>query len=114
MDAIDQMHCPIGELAFRAARLRLRDKDSAEGPRERQLLTVDFTTGETYFFRDQGQFDLFAAKILPDLIVRRGSERSLRLQSADYASGQAEPPANLPAKHGRRTPHKRCCMGNAP
>ncbi len=63
-------------------------EDSEEGERERELLTVRFTTGETYFFRDQGQFDLLATKILPDLIERRSAQRSLRIWSAGCASGE--------------------------
>jgi len=62
--------------------------DSAAGRRERELLTVQFSTGESYFFRDAGQFDLLAAKILPELIERRTNERSLRLWSAGCAAGE--------------------------
>ena len=63
-------------------------EDSATGRREREVLTVQFTTGESYFFRDAGQFDLLAAKILPELIERRTSERSLRIWSAGCAAGE--------------------------
>ena len=63
-------------------------EDSAAGRRERELLTVQFTTGESYFFRDQGQFDLLAAKILPELIERHTGDRKLRLWSAGCAAGQ--------------------------
>jgi chemotaxis protein methyltransferase CheR len=63
-------------------------EDSAAGRRERELLTVQFSTGESYFFRDQGQFDLLAATILPELIERRAEERRLRLWSAGCAAGQ--------------------------
>lgn len=62
--------------------------DSAAGRRERELLTVQFTTGESYFFRDQGQFDLLAATILPELIERRANERRLRIWSAGCAAGE--------------------------
>ena len=62
--------------------------DSAAGRHERELLTVQFSTGESYFFRDQGQFDLLAAKILPELIARRTNERRLRIWSAGCAAGQ--------------------------
>jgi len=62
--------------------------DNAAGYRERELLTVQFTTGESYFFRDQGQFDLLASTILPELIARRAAQRSLRLWSAGCAAGE--------------------------
>lgn len=63
-------------------------EDSAVARRERELLTVKFTTGESYFFRDLGQFDLLAAKILPELIERRASQRKLRIWSAGCATGE--------------------------
>lgn len=63
-------------------------EDSAAGRRERELLTVQFTTGESHFFRDNGQFDLLAATILPELIERRAAQRTLRLWSAGCATGE--------------------------
>ena len=60
----------------------------AAGRRERELLTVQFSTGESYFFRDQGQFDLIETKLLPELIERRASERRLRIWSAGCAAGE--------------------------
>lgn len=63
-------------------------EDSETGHREREMLTVQFTTGESYFFRDAGQFDLLAAKILPELIERRTNERRLRIWSAGCAAGE--------------------------
>lgn len=62
--------------------------DSPAGRQERELLTAQVTTGESYFFRDQGQFDLLASKLLPELIERRASERKLRIWSAGCAAGQ--------------------------
>ncbi|MCX5871475.1 MAG: chemotaxis protein CheR [Deltaproteobacteria bacterium] len=46
------------------------------------------TSGETYFFRDHGQFDLLRLRLLPELIERRRSARTLRLWSAGCASGE--------------------------
>jgi hypothetical protein len=51
-------------------------EDSVSGRRERELLTVRFFTGETYFFRDQGQMASLAIGILPGLIERHPDERS--------------------------------------
>lgn len=67
---------------------RLLAEDSAAGRRERELLTLQLSTGESYFFRDQGQFDLLAQTILPDLMARRASQRRLRLWSAGCAAGE--------------------------
>lgn len=44
--------------------------------------------GETYFFRDLGQFDLLRLHILPELIGQRSAEKHLRLWSAGCASGE--------------------------
>lgn len=115
---VNGSHHRIGEIVRRTAGLRLREQDldalslwtaerrrrlalprieqygqllaedSAAGRREREMLTVRFSTGESYFFRDPGQFDLLAAKILPELIERRAAERRLRIWSAGCAAGE--------------------------
>lgn len=43
---------------------------------------------ETYFFRDHGQFALLRNKILPELIEKNKSSRSLRIWSAGCSSGE--------------------------
>ena len=50
--------------------------------------TAPRISGETYFFRDHGQFDLLRLRLLPLLIERRRSARTLRLWSAGCASGE--------------------------
>ena len=45
-------------------------------------------SGETYFFRDHGQFDLLRLRLLPELIERRRGAKTLRLWSAGCASGE--------------------------
>lgn len=115
---VNACHLRIGEAVRRTAGLRVREQDfealsrwtveraralalpkiehygallaedSAAGRRERELLTVHFSTGESYFFRDQGQFDLLATTILPELIERRANERRLRIWSAGCAAGE--------------------------
>ena len=47
-----------------------------------------FTTGETFFFRDHGQFDLLRLRLLPELIERHRDDQTLRLWSAGCASGE--------------------------
>lgn len=44
--------------------------------------------GETYFFRDRGQFDLLRLCLLPELITRRCRAKTLRLWSAGCSSGE--------------------------
>jgi len=46
------------------------------------------STGETFFFRDHGQFDLLRLRLLPELIARHRSDKTLRLWSAACASGE--------------------------
>ncbi|MBS4099527.1 MAG: hypothetical protein KGZ83_22205 [Sulfuricella sp.] len=63
--------------------------DSGEGrQQEQEQLATRLTTGETYFFRDKGQFALLKNTLLPELIERRGAIRSLRIWSAGCASGE--------------------------
>jgi chemotaxis protein methyltransferase CheR len=67
----------------------LLEADGDAGRRERELMTVHFTTGESFFWRDPGQCDLLARTILPELIARRARrhQRVLRLWSAGCAAG---------------------------
>lgn len=46
------------------------------------------TTGETYFFRDKGQFSLIRNWILPELIERRQDKKQLRIWSAGCSTGE--------------------------
>ena len=50
--------------------------------------TTPRASGETYFFRDHGQFDLLRLRLLPELIERRRGAKTLRLWSAGCASGE--------------------------
>ncbi|WP_216700286.1 CheR family methyltransferase [[Leptolyngbya] sp. PCC 7376] len=53
-----------------------------------QRLIVSLANPESYFFRDQSQFELLRSKILPELIQRRASEKTLKLWSAGCAAGE--------------------------
>ncbi|WP_426959311.1 CheR family methyltransferase [Muricoccus radiodurans] len=53
-------------------------------------LEAEVTIGETFFFRDAGQFAALRDTILPDILARRAMERSIRVWSAGCATG-AEP-----------------------
>jgi chemotaxis protein methyltransferase CheR len=46
------------------------------------------TTHETSFFRDTQPFDLLRSKVLPTLLQRRGSIKTLRIWSAACSTGQ--------------------------
>lgn len=60
----------------------------AENHPEWHELATRLTTGETYFFRDPGQFSLIKHRLLPQLIARRRDERRLRLWSAGCSTGE--------------------------
>lgn len=45
-------------------------------------------SGETFFFRDHGQFDLMRMRLLPKLIEQHRGDNTLRLWSAGCASGE--------------------------
>jgi chemotaxis protein methyltransferase CheR len=54
-----------------------------------QVLASHLTIGETYFFREKKTLDVFASRILPELIqARRGLDPRLRLWSAGCCSGE--------------------------
>jgi chemotaxis protein methyltransferase CheR len=51
-------------------------------------LVTELTVGETYFFRDAGQWELIRNRILPELMSRRSSQYPIRIWSAGCASGE--------------------------
>ena len=51
-------------------------------------LVNELTVGETYFFREPGQFQLIRAEVLPDIRRRLGAEHVIRAWSAGCASGE--------------------------
>ncbi|MDO8466494.1 MAG: CheR family methyltransferase [Gallionella sp.] len=55
---------------------------------EWEELARAFTSGETFFFRDHGQFDLLRLRLLPELIAQHRNDKTLRLWSAGCASGE--------------------------
>lgn len=62
--------------------------DPDEGALELERLANSLTIGETHFFRDAGQFDALANHVLPEIIERKRSSRTLRIWSAGCASGE--------------------------
>ncbi|MCX5894094.1 MAG: tetratricopeptide repeat protein [Deltaproteobacteria bacterium] len=55
---------------------------------EWQKLASLITIGESYFFRDKGQFAVLREQILPELITARQPDRFLRIWSAGCSSGE--------------------------
>src|SRR5512133_3273482 len=62
--------------------------DPLNGALELERLVNNLTVGETHFFRDAGQFDALITRVLPEIIERRRSIRTLRIWSAGCASGE--------------------------
>ena len=65
-------------------------RDPVQGEAEWAALEGIVTIGETFFFRDAGQFAALRDTILPGLIARRAGVRRLRIWSAGCSTG-AEP-----------------------
>src|SRR5512133_3261018 len=61
---------------------------SQTGAVEMDLLVNAVTVSETHFFRDAAQFNALANSILPEIIRRKASLRTLRIWSAGCASGE--------------------------
>ena len=88
--------------------------DSAASRREWEELVLPLTNGESYFFRDSGQFSLLRQQIIPELIERNSGTRSLRICSRRWP----RPSSAMPASRWRwcspragtrpRTPPRRC------
>lgn len=62
--------------------------DSGKSKSEWRELLAILTTGESYFFRDKGQFSLLKNLILPEIIERRQKDRTLRIWSAGCSTGE--------------------------
>jgi chemotaxis protein methyltransferase CheR len=62
-----------------------------DGPTDSEAwndLIKEVTIGETYFFRDSGFMEVLYRNILPDLIARHQTYRTLRVWSAGCATGE--------------------------
>jgi chemotaxis protein methyltransferase CheR len=70
------------------AHLAMLYADAVHGGPGWNLLVTRLTIGETYFFRNGPQFDALRSNIIPDLLARRASTRSLRCWSAGCATGE--------------------------
>jgi chemotaxis protein methyltransferase CheR len=68
--------------------LSFLESDSGASEQEWKAFIVSITTGESYFFRDKGHFFLLQNTILPELIKKKETKRSLRIWSAGCATGE--------------------------
>lgn len=61
-----------------------------EGKKELLILLDALTIGETSFFRNRPQFDLFREKVIPEIIEekRRTDSKAIRIWSAGCSTGQ--------------------------
>jgi chemotaxis protein methyltransferase CheR len=75
-------------IADAAEYCQLLDTDEAASGDEWKELVGLLTIGESYFFRDAGQFELLRHLILPELIAARKPTRTLRLWSAGCSTGE--------------------------
>ncbi len=66
----------------------LTELERNPSPQECAALAGELTVTETYFFRNQDQFDALVGTVLPDRMARHGTPRPLRLLSAGCASGE--------------------------
>ncbi|MEO5358159.1 MAG: tetratricopeptide repeat protein [Nitrospirae bacterium YQR-1] len=62
--------------------------DTPESKHEWKVLYQTITTGESFFFRDKGQFSLLRNIILKELIEHNRDRRTLRLWSAGCSTGE--------------------------
>lgn len=67
---------------------KILESDSLESQLEWKGLINSITIGESYFFRDKGQFSLLENRILPELIELRKNQRTLRIWSAGCSTGE--------------------------
>jgi chemotaxis protein methyltransferase CheR len=66
----------------------LRGLSSPDGAPAVEKLLEALVVGETYFFRHGSYFDMLERDVLPGLVSRRQSGRSIRLWSAGCATGE--------------------------
>jgi chemotaxis protein methyltransferase CheR len=62
--------------------------DAVAGGDGWEAILAQLTIGETYFFRNQAQFDALRQHILPELLARRAMARTVRIWSAGCATGE--------------------------
>ena len=107
-------------VTLRMSALKLRDTDSyyrllqaisQDAENEWEQLLARLTNNESYFFRDKGQMALLRERILPELIARNQTKRTLRIWSAGCATG--EEPYSLAMLVNELLPQRHTASGPA-
>jgi len=83
---LERMRCL--KVASPEAYFHLLEFETANSLTEWETVLPLIVNGETFFFRDKGQWALLEETILPELIARRSAQRSLRLWSAGCSTGE--------------------------
>jgi len=87
LEAVEQRRQSL-RLAGPDEYLALLAEQSLRSRLEWHELAALVTTGESYFFRDEGQMDVLRTHLLPELIRRHARDRRLRLWSAGCSTGE--------------------------
>ncbi len=62
--------------------------DSPEANTELKRIAIDFSNTESFFFRDHGQMRLLRETILPEIIIKNQTTRTLNILSAASSTGE--------------------------
>lgn len=86
----EYMHAKLSSTSFSNmdAFCRFMESDSPESRLEWKKLISCITIGESYFFRDKGQFSLLENKIFPELLELKKREHCLSVWSAGCSTGE--------------------------
>ena len=76
------------KLYFPEAYYQLLESNTPDSQEEWKNIVVLLTNIESYFFRDQEQFNLLRNNIFPELIKRKQNNKTIRLCSAGCSSGE--------------------------
>ena len=85
LDVLRERAVQLGYTSLKSYQTFLFGKQAIE---EWEELARNFTSTETFFFRDHGQFDLLRFHLLPELIALQSSHKTLYLWSAACSSGE--------------------------
>ena len=83
---VERRSSEVGVSSFRKYFFKLRFEDA--GGTEFQELMNAITVNETYFFREENQFDALATDIMPELHKLRPAGETLRILSAPSSTGE--------------------------
>jgi chemotaxis protein methyltransferase CheR len=85
---IDTISSRIKSLGLSSENEYYRLLNSDNSKPEYEEFIVSLTTGETYFFRDKGQFSLLKNHLLPQLLEKQMKDKTLKIWSAGCSTGE--------------------------